>query len=66
MSTTAPALIVFGRFVPGLRFMVNATMGLTRHPYPQFLLWDAIGGMLWASSTCMFSYVIARRSPTSP
>ena len=35
MSRTAPTLIVFGRFVPGLRFMVNATMGLTKHRYPE-------------------------------
>lgn len=59
MSRTAPTLIVFGRFVPGLRFMLGATMGLTRYPYPQFLGWDAIGGTLWASYTCVFSYLVA-------
>lgn len=59
MSQTAPLLIVFGRFVPGLRFMVGATMGLTRYPYPRFLLWDSIGGVLWASYTCIFCYAIA-------
>lgn len=58
MSQTAPLLIVFGRFVPGLRFMVGATMGLTKYPYPRFLLWDAIGGTLWATYTCVFSYAI--------
>jgi membrane-associated protein len=59
MSRTAPTLIVFGRFVPGLRFMVNATMGLTKHRYTDFLLWSSIGGTLWASYTCVFSYLIA-------
>lgn len=59
LSRTAPVLIVFGRFVPGLRFMVGATMGLTRHPYPSFLLWDAIGGAFWAAYTCVFSYLVA-------
>jgi len=59
LSRTAPTLIVFGRFVPGLRFMVNATMGLTKHRYSSFLLWSAIGGTLWASYTCVFSYLIA-------
>lgn len=58
-SRTAPTLIVFGRFVPGLRFMVNATMGLTKHRYPSYLLWSVIGGTLWASYTCVFSYLIA-------
>lgn len=59
MGQTAPLLIVFGRFVPGLRFMVGATMGLTRFPYRRFLLWDVIGGTLWASYTCVFSYLVA-------
>jgi membrane-associated protein len=59
LNHNAPTLIVFGRFVPGLRFMVGATMGLTRHPYRSFLLWDSIGGALWASYTCIFSYLVA-------
>jgi len=59
LSGTAPLLITFGRFVPGLRFIVGATMGLTRYPYPRFLLWDAIGGTLWAVYTCGFSYLVA-------
>lgn len=59
MSQTAPVLIVFGRFVPGLRFMIGATMGLTRYPYPRFLLWDAIGGFFWAAYTCIFCYLVA-------
>lgn len=59
MGSTAPTLIVFGRFVPGLRFVVAATMGLTRYPYPRFLLWDAIGGVFWATYTCAFSYLVA-------
>lgn len=55
---SAPALIVFGRFVPGLRFLVGATMGLTRHPYGHFFVWDVIGSVLWASYTCVFSYLV--------
>jgi membrane protein DedA with SNARE-associated domain len=52
-------LIVCGRFVPGLRFVVGATMGLSRYPYRRFLLWDAIGGTAWATSTCLVSYAFA-------
>jgi membrane protein DedA with SNARE-associated domain len=59
LSRTGPMLIVLGRFVPGLRFIVGATMGLTRYPYRRFLMWDAIGGTLWASYTCIFSYLVA-------
>jgi len=59
LGGTAPLLIVVGRFVPGLRFIVGATMGISRYPYPRFLLWDAIGGTLWAVYTCVFSYAVA-------
>ncbi|MGB7879840.1 MAG: hypothetical protein WBL31_13830, partial [Ilumatobacteraceae bacterium] len=49
LSGHAPQLIVFGRFVPGMRFVIGATMGLTRNPYPRFLAWDAIGSTAWAA-----------------
>ncbi len=59
MNRNAPLLITFGRFVPGLRFMVGATMGLTRFPYRRFLLWDVIGGTLWAVYTCALAYIVS-------
>jgi len=59
LQDQAPMLIVFGRFVPGVRFVVGATMGLTRFSYPRFLLWDAIGGIAWASFACLSSALIS-------
>jgi len=59
LQDQAPMLIVFGRFVPGVRFVVGATMGLTRFPYPRFLLWDAIGGVAWASFACFSSALVS-------
>jgi len=56
MGRSAPLLIVGGRYVPGLRFVVNATMGLAEYPYPRFLLWSAIGGTTWAIYTCLLAY----------
>jgi membrane-associated protein len=41
-------LIACGRFVPGVRFAVNVSMGLTEYPYRRFLLFSAIGGAAWA------------------
>lgn len=58
LGSSASLLIVFGRFVPGLRFVVGATMGLSRYPYRRFLLWDTIGGTAWAAFTCLVSYAI--------
>ncbi|MFV1990874.1 MAG: DedA family protein, partial [Acidimicrobiales bacterium] len=59
LDSNAALIIVFGRFVPGIRFLVGATMGLSRYPFKKFLLYNAIGGTLWAGSTVLFSYVIA-------
>ena len=59
LQNQAPVLIVFGRFVPGVRFVVGASMGLTRYSYPRFLLWDAIGGIAWASFACISSALVS-------
>jgi membrane protein DedA with SNARE-associated domain len=56
LGQSAPALIVLGRFVVGVRFAVNATMGITQYPYPRFLLYSVIGGFGWAAYTCVISY----------
>jgi membrane-associated protein len=59
MGSSAPMLIVLGRYVPGLRFVVNATMGLSEYPYRKFVLWSAIGGTAWAVYTCGLAYLVA-------
>jgi membrane-associated protein len=60
LGESAPLLIVLGRFVVGVRFAVNATMGITRYPYPRFLLFSAIGGFGWAAYRCVISYWAGR------
>jgi membrane protein DedA with SNARE-associated domain len=59
MGSSAPMLIVLGRYVPGLRFVVNATMGLSEYPYRKFVVWSAIGGTAWAVYTCGLAYLVA-------
>jgi membrane protein DedA with SNARE-associated domain len=54
----APVLLTFGRYVPGLRFVINSTMGMTHYPYRDFLPWSALGGMLWSAYTCILAYKI--------
>jgi membrane-associated protein len=56
LGRSGPLLIVFGRFVPGVRFAVNVSMGLTEYPYRRFLCYSAIGGTLWATYTCLLAY----------
>jgi membrane-associated protein len=58
MGSSAAVLLVFGRYVPGLRFAINATMGLSGFPYRRFLLWSSIGGTLWAVYTCALAYLV--------
>jgi membrane protein DedA with SNARE-associated domain len=55
----APVLLVAGRYVMGLRFVVNATMGLEAYPYRKFLLWSSVGGISWSIYTCTMSYWVA-------
>jgi membrane-associated protein len=52
-------LIVAGRYVPGLRFVVNATMGLSDIRYTRFLPWSILGGTLWSVYTCALAYKVA-------
>jgi membrane protein DedA with SNARE-associated domain len=59
LDGNAPLLIVAGRYVPGLRFVVNATMGVTEFPYLRFLPWSVLGGLLWSSYTCVLAYEIS-------
>jgi membrane-associated protein len=54
----AGLMIVGGRFVPGMRFLVNATMGISKFPYRRFLLWSVIGGVLWSVYTCLLAYAV--------
>ena len=59
MSSSAPVLIVGGRYVPGLRFVVNATMGLSPMPYRRFLPWSILSGVVWSVYTCVLAYNVA-------
>lgn len=52
-------MIVAGRFVPGMRFAVDAAMGLSTIPYRRFLPWSILGGTLWAVYTCALAYAVA-------
>jgi len=54
----APVLLTFGRYVPGLRFVVNSTMGMTEYPYGRFLPWSALGGVMWSTYTCLLAYKV--------
>jgi membrane protein DedA with SNARE-associated domain len=52
-------LIVAGRYVPGMRFAVNASMGLSDMPYRRFLPWSILSGILWSVYTCALAYWVS-------
>ena len=52
-------LIVAGRYVPGMRFAVNASMGLSHIRYRRFLGWSVISGILWSVYTCALAYWVS-------
>ncbi len=58
IGSTATELLVFGRYVPGMRFVVNASLGLAQHPYRDFVRWSALGGTLWSVYNCSLAYLV--------
>jgi len=66
IGSSAGALLVFGRYVPGGRFVVNASLGLAGHPYRDFLRWSAVGGVMWSIYICSVAYVVGTALVESP
>jgi membrane protein DedA with SNARE-associated domain len=58
MDRSPAVLIIGGRYLPGMRFVVNATMGLSDIAYRRFLLWSVISGTLWSTYTSVLAYEI--------
>ncbi len=52
-------LIVAGRYVPGMRFVVNVSMGLSDITYLRFFGWSVLSGILWSVYTCGLAYYVA-------
>lgn len=48
--------VFFGRWVGVFRALVPSLAGMGRMPYPRFLLWNALGGLLWASTVVLVGY----------
>ena len=66
LGGNVPVVLVCGRYVPGVRFVVNASMGFAHRRYRRFLSWSAAGGALWAISICSLAYAVARALPGFP
>jgi len=51
--------VVFGRFVMGVRAFLSPLAGSVRMPYGQFLVFDGLGNLLWASLFVGVGYAFA-------
>ncbi|MFB7122200.1 DedA family protein [Kitasatospora sp. NPDC056273] len=51
-----PAAVFFGRFVAFFRAMVPTLAGMSRMPYRRFVLFNALGGLLWGVGFTLLGY----------
>jgi membrane-associated protein len=53
-----PKAVFFGRFLLGLRVWASWLAGATRMPWRSFALWNALGGIAWASGVGLIAYFL--------
>ncbi len=58
LGESGPVIILFCRYLPGVRFAVTASMGAIRYPYRSYLTWSVIGAFVWATYTCVMAFII--------
>lgn len=52
-----PALVIAGRFLPGLRIAINMSCGAGHMAYPRFLTFDTLGAIAWSSQAAIIGYL---------
>jgi membrane protein DedA with SNARE-associated domain len=56
VARNGPALVVVGRFLPGIRIAINLSCGAGQMDYRRFLTFDLIGAALWSSQAALLGY----------
>jgi membrane protein DedA with SNARE-associated domain len=59
------AAVFFGRWLPGTRVVTSWLAGADRMPWCRFLLWNALGGIAWATTVGSLAYVLGRSASGS-
>jgi membrane-associated protein len=52
------AAVFFARWLPGLRVVTSWLAGADRMPWRRFLLWNALGGIAWATTIGVLAYLL--------
>jgi membrane protein DedA with SNARE-associated domain len=55
-----PKAVFFGRFILGLRVWASWLAGATHMPWRSFVMWNALGGICWATAIGLLSYFLGR------
>lgn len=50
--------IIMARFVPVVRTFITATAGIARMPFGRYVLFSAIGGLIWAVGVTLAGYFL--------
>ncbi|HYM45325.1 MAG TPA: DedA family protein [Solirubrobacteraceae bacterium] len=53
-----PKAVFFGRFLLGLRVWASWLAGATKMPWRSFVLWNALGGICWATGIGLLAYFL--------
>ncbi|TML98446.1 MAG: DedA family protein [Actinobacteria bacterium] len=53
-----PKAVFLGRWVTGLRIAAAWLAGINRMRWPVFALWNALGGIAWATTVGVLAYVV--------
>ncbi len=53
-----PKAVFFGRFILGLRVWASWLAGATRMRWSEFVLWNALGGICWATGVGLLAYFL--------
>jgi membrane protein DedA with SNARE-associated domain len=60
-----PSAVFFGRWLPGLRVVTSWLAGADRMPWRRFLLWNALGGIAWATTIGALAYLLGQSASGS-
>ena len=53
--------LILARFIPFVRTLINPTVGIIGYPARKFLLWNAIGAVIWTQGVIGAGYILGNR-----
>jgi membrane protein DedA with SNARE-associated domain/membrane-associated phospholipid phosphatase len=56
----AGSAVFVGRFTAALRVLLPGMAGISRLPYPKFLVFNAVGGITWAATAAVVGYIAGK------